>query len=235
MLLVNLEYVNQLDFRSDEAYKRLRTNIMFCGSFVKVICVTSSLPNEGKSSVSFNLAVSLAENGKKVLFVDADLRRSVIVGRYKPDQQVLGLTHYLSGQNKLEEILYETNIENMDIIFTGPVSPNPSELLGSEDFRYLIELLRIEYNYIIIDTPPYGNVVDCAIVAEQADGIIFVIETGLLSYKFVQKTLKPLANGKCKILGAVLNKVDFDTIEYKYYGQKYKKYKKYNNQYYSYN
>jgi len=227
MLQINLEKVHKLDFRSNEAYKRLRTNIIFCGNNVKVICITSCLPNEGKSNVSFNLAVSFAESGKKVLFIDADLRRSVIIGRYKPDQPVLGLTHYLSGQNSLGEILYEAGIENLDMIFTGPVPPNPAELLGSGDFSDLLELLRKEYDYIIIDTPPIGNVVDSAIVAEQTDGVVLVIEAKAISYKFAQKIIKQLETGKCKILGAVLNKVDMNDIEYKYFG------KKYNNQYYA--
>jgi len=233
MLQVNLEKVQKLDFRSNEAYKRLRTNIMFCGNNVKVICITSCLPNEGKSNVSFNLAISFAESGKKVLFIDADLRRSAIIGRYKPDQPVFGLTHYLSGQNSLGEILYAASIENLDMIFTGPVPPNPAELLGSEDFIDLLELLRKEYDYIIIDTPPIGNVVDSAIVAEQTDGVVFVIEAKAISYKFAQKIIRQLENGKCKILGAVLNKVDMNDMEFKFYGKRYKKYKKYDNQYYA--
>lgn len=234
MMQVNLDNISKLDFRSNEAYKRLRTNIMFSGNSVKVICITSCLPNEGKSNVSFNLAVSFAENGKKVLFIDADLRRSVIVGRYKPDQAVLGLTHYLCGQYSLRDILYETSVPNLDIIFTGPVPPNPAELLGSEDFEEMLDILRNEYSCIIIDTPPLGSVVDSAIVAEKSDGVVFVIEANTISYKFAQKTMKQLETVKCKILGAVLNKVDLNNMEYKYYGKKYKKYKKYDNEYYSY-
>jgi len=98
MLTVNLERYSKLDFRSNEAYKTLRTNIQFCGSNIKQICFTSCLPNEGKSNVSFNTAVSFAECGKRVVFVDADLRRSIMIGRYKPDQAVQGLTHYLCGK-----------------------------------------------------------------------------------------------------------------------------------------
>lgn len=233
MLQINLEKVQKLDFKSNEAYKRLRTNIMFCGNNVKVICITSCLPNEGKSNVSFNLAVSFAESGKNILFIDADLRRSVVVGRYKPDQPVLGITHYLSGQNSLVDILYQTSIDNLDMIFTGPVSPNPAELLGSEDFVDLLEFLRKEYDFIIIDTPPLGSVVDSAIVAGHSDGVIFVIEANVISYKFAQKTMKQLETGKCRILGAVLNKVDMNNMEYNYYGKKYKKYKKYDNKYYA--
>jgi len=144
MLQINLEKVKKLDFRSNEAYKSLRTNIQFCGKDVKEICFTSCMPNEGKSNVSFNLATSFAESGKKVIFVDADLRKSVIVGRYKPDHGVMGLTHYLSGQNEFEEVRYTSNIENLDVVFTGPVPPNPAELLGSECFIELLQRLRVE-------------------------------------------------------------------------------------------
>lgn len=226
MRQINLERTQMLDFRSNEAYKLLRTNIQFCGSDVKTICLTSCLPNEGKSNVSFNLAVSFAESGKKVVFIDADLRRSVIVGRYKPDQAVIGLTHYLSGQNLLEEILYYTNIENLDIVFTGPVPPNPAELLGSDSFLKLLKKLRTDYDYIIIDTPPLGSVIDSAIVAENCDGVVFVIEANVISYKFAQRVKKQLEKGNCKILGAVLNKVPISNSRYKYYGKKYKKYDK---------
>jgi len=226
MMQVNLEKKQRLNFRSNEAYKQLRTNIQFCGSNIKAICFTSCMPNEGKSNVSFNLAVSLAESRKRVIFVDADLRRSVIVGRYKPDQAVMGLTHYLSGQNALDEVLYETNIPNLDLIFTGPVPPNPAELLGSECFQELMITLREEYDYIIIDTPPLGSVIDSVVVAEQCDGIVFVIEANAISYKFAQRVKKQLEKSNCRILGAVLNKVQTNNSEYKYYGKKYKNYGK---------
>jgi len=121
----------KLDFKANEAFKTLRTNILFSGSDIKVIALTSSTPNEGKTSTSLQLAKSFAEAGKKTLMIDADIRKSVIVGRYKISGEVAGLTHYLTGQREMEEILYGTNEENLDTIFAGPVSPNPSELLGA--------------------------------------------------------------------------------------------------------
>ena len=229
MQQITLEKIHRKDFQSDEAFKLLRTNIQFCGRDIKVICFTSCLPNEGKSNVSFNLAISFAESGKRVIFIDADLRRSVIVGRYKPDQAVLGLTHYLSGLNTFDEVVYETNHINFDIIFSGPNTPNPAELLDGECFSELIKTLRVEYDYIIIDTPPIGSVVDSAIVSEYCDGIVFVIEANEISYRLAQKVKKQLDRGECRILGAVLNKVDRKTGQYSYYG---KKYKKYENRYY---
>jgi capsular exopolysaccharide synthesis family protein len=221
---INFESYHQLDFRSNEAYISLRTNLLFCGNNIKLVCFTSCLPNEGKSNVSFHLAVSIAESGKKVLFVDADLRKSVIIGRYKPDRAVLGLTHYLSGQNEMEDIRYTTNMKNLDIILSGPVSPNPSELLGSDYFLELLKSMRNEYDYVIIDTPPLASVIDSVIVSEQCDGVVLIIETNAISYKLAQRVKKQLEKGNCKILGAVLNKVNLSDRLYGHYKKKYRRY-----------
>ncbi|MHB8128930.1 MAG: CpsD/CapB family tyrosine-protein kinase [Mobilitalea sp.] len=225
MQQITLERIMELDFKCNEAYKSLRTNIQFCGNNVKVICFTSCLPNEGKSNVSFNLAVSFSESGKKVAFIDADLRRSTIIGRYKPDQAVHGLTHYLSGQKEINEIIYETNIPNLDIVFTGPVPPNPSELLSSDYFIDILSILRDEYDYVVIDTPPLGSVTDSAIVSRYCDGTILVIEANSTSYKYAQKVKRQLEQVNSKILGAVLNKENKSDV-YKHYKKKYKKYEK---------
>jgi len=226
MQQVNFDRINTLDYRSNEAYKSLRTNILFCGNFVKTICLTSCLPNEGKSNISFRLATAFAESGKKIIFVDADLRKSIIIGRYKLDREVIGLAHYLSGQCNIDDVLYETNVNNLDIIFTGPVPPNPVELLGSTQFQELIIQLRKSYDYVIIDTPPLGSVIDSAVVAEFCDGVIFVIEANTVSCKIALKVKSQLQKGNSRILGAVLNKVDLNGGQYGYYGGKYKKYEK---------
>ena len=153
MPTVNIERLRKLDYRCNEAYKTLRTNIQLCGSDMKVIMFTSSTPNEGKSSVSFNLAVSLAESGKKVIFIDADLRKSVLVGRYKINKAIKGLTHFLSGMNKFEEVICTTNVDNLYVVFSGIVPPNPSELLANNSFDALVKALRDTYDYVIIDAP----------------------------------------------------------------------------------
>lgn len=230
MKMIHLEKLQALDFRSNEAYKTLRTNTQFCGCNIKAICFTSSLPNEGKSNISFHLAISFAETGRRVVFVDCDLRRSMIVGRYKPDQSVFGLTHYLSGQNDLTDILYATNVPGLDIIFTGPVPPNPAELLAGDFFREMIEILRENYDYVILDTPPLANVIDSAIVAEKCDGVVLIIEKNLISYSLAQRVKQQLEKTNCKLLGAVLNKVEVGGNQYGYYGIK--RYKKYEDKYY---
>lgn len=221
MQVINFEGLERLEFRGTEAYNSLRTNIQFCGSDIKTICFTSCTPNEGKSIVSFRLASSMAESGKKVLFIDADLRKSVLIGRLRIDKGIVGLTHYLSGMKELKEVVYSTNIDNLDIIFAGPVPPNPSELLSSISFVQLIESMKEKYDYVIIDTPPLGLVIDSANVAKYCDGTIIVIETNNVSHKFVNKVVKQLAAGNCRILGAILNKVPLKNKSYYggYYGE----------------
>lgn len=220
MQSVKLERIESYTSPNTEVYNAIRTNIQFCGKSIKTICLTSSIPNEGKSVVSFSLASSMSESGKKVLFIDADLRKSVLLGRLKAESAVLGLTHYLTGQNELEEVLYTSNIAKPDIIFTGPVPPNPSELLNSNLFRELLLKLKEVYDYIIIDTPPLGAVIDSAIVASCCDGVILVVQSNAISHKFARSVVKQLEKGNCKILGAILNKVDVKNDKYygKYYG-----------------
>ena len=205
---INFENLKEQSFKINEAYKRIRTNISFSGDNIKSIAITSSIPNEGKTEVSFNIARSMAEDGKKTLFVDADIRKSVVLARYGVDKEAKGLTHFLSGQVKdFNTIIMETNINNLDIIFTGTQSPNPAELLGSEKFETLIKQCREKYDYIIIDCPPLGSVIDAVLVAKVCDGAVLVIEADNISYKVVQSVKKQLEAGDCKILGAILNKV----------------------------
>ena len=229
MLEVDIEKMRKLNYRTNEAYKTLRTNIQLCGSDMKVIMFTSSTPNEGKSSVSFNLAVSLAESGKRVIFVDADLRKSVLVGRYKINKKIRGLSHYLSGMCNFSEAVCATNVDNFHVIFSGVVPPNPSELLGNKTYEALIMMLRGEYDYVIIDTPPLGSVIDAAVAAKSCDGTVLVVENNAVSYRFVQSVKEQLDKAGSRILGVVLNKVDMDGRGYyghygRYYGKYYGKY-----------
>ncbi len=184
---VNLANLKKGNYNYEEAIKTLRTNIQFCGSNIKVIMLESAVPNEGKSSMSFSLASSLAQIGKNVLLIDADIRKSVLVSRYQLDKEVNGLSQFLSGQKNKEEIIYETNLNNLNIIFSGPYSPNPAELLEEPVFSLLIQAVRAEYDYIIIDTPPMLNLIDGAIIANHCDGAVLVIESGKVSYRVEQK------------------------------------------------
>lgn len=209
------------DFAFDEAIKTLRTNIRFCGKNIRTIMLTSSTPNEGKSSITFALASSLAETGLKTLLIDADIRKSVLLSRYQPEKDVFGLSQYLSGQKDIEEVRYCTNIENLDIIFSGPYSPNPAELLEEAGFGKLLQWAKEEYDYVIVDTPPVNNVIDAAIIAKECDGTALIVENGTISYRMAQRVIKQLEKSGCRILGAVLNKVGGEHSGYysKYYGK----------------
>lgn len=228
---VIIRTTEQLDFRTKEAYKTLRTNLSFAGKDIKVISLTSCTPGEGKSSISFQLCMSLAESGKKTILVDADMRKSVLRGRYKASREKYGLSHYLSGQAEFDDVCCRTNIENLDIIFAGPVPPNPSELLGSDSFRKLLELLRWKYDYVIVDTPPLGSVVDGAVASAYCDGAVIVIESGAVSHKFVKSVKEQLDRVGCRVLGCVLNKVNLKkSTYYKKYYNYYSGYGYYGNQ-----
>lgn len=216
-----MDKIRKLDYLSREAYKTLRTNVQFCGTDIKVVAITSSIPNEGKSMVSFNLAASMAESGQKVLFIDADLRKSVLIGRYKISTAIKGLTQYLSGVEQKSDIIYRTNFDNLDVVLSGPVPPNPAELLVGDRYEELLEYARNNYDYVIIDTPPIGRVIDAAIIAQKTDGVIFLISQGSISYKFAQKQIEQMKKSGCRILGGIINKVDRDKKGKYYQGYEY--------------
>lgn len=215
----------QNDYFYEEAIKTLRTNIQFTGTEVKSIVITSCYPNEGKSDVVFQLALEIGKMGKKVLVLDADIRKSSYISRFQVKQKTAGLSQYLSGQSGLQDIVYSTNFRDVDIIFAGPAAPNPSELLAQESFASLVHTMRGKYDYVLVDTPPIGSLTDAAVVARQCDGAILVVESDLVSRRVALKAKQQLEMSGCHILGAVLNKVDIKKNKYYskysyYYGEK---------------
>ena len=146
---ITLEKTQQDNYFYSEAIKTLRTNIQFCGSGIQVVMFTSSLPNEGKSETTLSLAESLGSIGKRTLLIDADMRKSVFAARYGIKGKINGLSQYLCGQKTREEVIYATNIENVDFILAGPYSPNPAELLEDPLFKELIEAARKDYDYVV--------------------------------------------------------------------------------------
>lgn len=226
---VKLQFGQTNDYRTREAFKTLRSNIEFCGGDVRIIAVTSCTPNEGKSSVAMELARAFAEAGNRTMLLDADMRKSVLVGRYKTGAVRKGLTHCLIGKASFSEVICRTNIENLYVTFSGPVPPNPSELLGSTMFEAALQNLKKSFDYIIVDTPPLGSVIDAAVAAKHCDGTVLVVESNAVSYKFVQKVKEQLDMTGSRTLGVVLNKVDMDGKGYyghygRYYGKYYGKY-----------
>lgn len=208
------------EFRTAEALKTLRTNLMFSGEEVRAIGVTSFSAEEGKSSISFQLAASLAQTGKQVLLLDTDLRKSVLQSRLKVRGKINGLSHYLSGMANVNETLYETDVPGLYIMFAGTRVPNPTELLGGNRFKKLISALKDTFDYVIVDAAPLGQVIDCAVIAPELDGTIIVVDTTHNSYKLERRIQNQLEKSGGKILGVVLNRVDFKD-KGGYYGKAY--------------
>lgn len=216
------------DYFYNEAIKTLRTNIQLSGQSIKTILVTSCYPNEGKSDVVLSLAQELGSIGKKVLLLDADIRKTAYAGRLGVQEEVQGLSQFLSGQINVSDMIYSTNYPNMDIVFGGPSAPNPSGLLSESVFRAFLKEIRDYYNYILIDTPPIGTVIDAAVIGRCCDGAVFLIEPGNVRYKDAQKAFAQLERSGCRILGAVMNKIDtksdkYYSSYYKHYGEYYKR------------
>lgn len=208
------------EFQAAEALKTLRTNLMFSGADVKAVALTSFSASEGKSSISFQLAASLAQAGKRVLLVDADLRKSVMASRMRVRGKIEGLSHFLSGMANANEVINETDVHGLYIMFAGARVPNAAELLGHASFGKLIEALKNTFDYVIVDAAPVGQVIDCAIMAPVLDGVLMVIDTTHNSYKLQRRMKQQLEKSGAKILGAVLNRVDFNDKN-GYYGKAY--------------
>ena len=225
MIKLHLGGVRATDYHSRESYKMTRSNIQFCGEDKKVIVFTSSVPNEGKSSTSLNIALSLAESGQKVLYIDADLRKSVLQRRTQVSQQIRGLSHYLVGQAEFKDIMHDVGIPRIRVVFPGPKPPNPAELLGHERFETMITACRHVFDYIIIDSPPLGSVIDSAVIAKNCDGLIYVVAAKTIRYKFAQQIIKQINRTGCPVLGVILSKVKMDENPfgsyYGYYGHHY--------------
>lgn len=219
MIDIELETKN-LPFGMAEEVKNLRTGITFAGDNIKSILFTSTMTNEGKSTITIEIAKSFAELNKKVVLVDTDLRKSILKMKLVSGKMKYGLTHYLSGQCDVDDIIYHNTtkgLESFYVVPTGPVTKAPTELLSTEKLSKLLEKLRREYDIVIIDTPPIGVVTDAAIVASYADGAVFIIESGKVNFKTAQKAIEKFEMSGCKVLGVALNKVDKSKNSYGYY------------------
>lgn len=208
MRTIELSFEGNNNYFIKEAFNTLRTNVLFSGKQVKTIVVTSCFAHEGKSTISFEMSRSLAEAGKQVLLVDADLRKSVMVTRHTTERGVCGLSQLLSGQVSMDAAIYHTQVEGLDVVFSGPYPPNPTELVGQSAFKEFLDANRDAYDYIIIDAPPLGLVIDAAVIASVCDGSILVINTGHVKYRIAQGVKEQLEKSGCKLLGVVLNQAN---------------------------
>jgi capsular exopolysaccharide synthesis family protein len=206
-----------------ESYRTLRTNIQFSAidEDLKVLMVTSAGPGEGKSTTIANLAVAYAQSDKKVLLIDADLRKPTIHHTFIVTNR-WGLTNLLTNQAVIEEVIRSSSIPNLDILTSGPIPPNPSEILSSKRMNTLLEELKKRYDIILVDSPPAIAVTDAQILATRCDGVILVVDSGKVKREIAMKAKANLEHVQARLLGVVLNNVDRknkDTYYY-YYGNK---------------
>lgn len=208
MKTINMEIAKSDGFFVREAFNTLRTNIQFCGKDIKTILITSCYANEGKTTISVELAKSLAEIDKKVLLLDMDLRKSVMMQKYTKETGLNGVSQMLSGIVEKDDAIVHTQIPGMDVLFSGLYPPNPTQLIESQAFSNFMKEAREDYDYVIVDAPPLGAVIDGAIIASQCDGAVMVVNAGHVSYRFAQTTKAQLSKSGCRILGVVLNQMD---------------------------
>lgn len=195
----------QTSFAVREAYKSLRTNVMFsltAGESGRIIGVTSTEKGEGKSTNSFNLALSMAETGKKILYLDCDLRLSVAAERAGLSVSP-GLSNILVGLSELENTIQQYENTGLSVITAGDFPPNPAELLGSSQMEELCGTLRERYDYIIADLPPVGLVTDAAITSKFFDGVIFIVKEGYSRSDAIKAAVRSLEFVGARILGFV--------------------------------
>ncbi|MBT0932810.1 tyrosine-protein kinase [Streptococcus lutetiensis] len=202
----------------EEYYNSIRTNIQFSGRDLKVIALTSAQPGEGKSTTSTNLAISFAKAGFRTLLIDADTRNSVMSGTFKSNERYQGLTSFLSGNAELSDVICDTSIDNLMILPAGQVPPNPTSLIQNDNFKSMIETVRGLYDYVIIDTPPLGLVIDAAILAHHSDASLLVVKAGADKRRTVTKLKEQLEQSGSVFLGVILNKYDIHLDKYGSYG-----------------
>jgi capsular exopolysaccharide synthesis family protein len=208
----------------DEAYKVLRSNIGFNNieNKIKTISVISSTPKEGKTTVSINLSISLAYTNKRVLLVDADLRKPEILK--KTGENIgRGISDYLLGKIDLQDVIYNTNIKNLFYVPSGVKTQFPSELLQSDSFSAFLKEVKEKFDYIIFDSSALNTVIDAALIASKTDGTLIVLASGKVASKNFELAKQQLDNASAKVLGVVLNNVSKN--EYSKFFNYYSKFK----------
>lgn len=229
------ELIVQKDSKSpiSEAYRAVRTNLQFASAGRDINCIifTSATPSEGKSASISNVALAMAQDGKKVLLIDADMRKPVqhqIFGLFNK-----GLSNCIAMNMSLDEAIQPSDHPNLDILASGPVPPNPSELLGSQKMDELLQQVKNIYDYVLVDMPPVLAVTDAAVLSSKVDGIVFVIRSGKISPDEAKLAKSRLEQAGANILGAVLNAVPqrhsgygYGYSYYYYYDEEGEKHKK---------
>jgi len=207
MQSIIIEPLITLDSKIMEEIKKLRTNINFLN--VKVINITSVTSGEGKSTISFWIAKTLSEIDKKVILIDANIRKNdnSVYKTINVSVNNKGLTDLLINNISNEDIICSSNYKNLDFILPGKIANNAPEILNNVKIKKLIDFLKNHYDYIIIDTPAAGEVTDASIIASYSDGNVLIIESGIVDYELAIKVKEQLENSGTKLLGVVINKV----------------------------
>ncbi len=225
MKSVAFKNLPELSYAGNEAINTLCTNLTFSGEHIKKIMLTSCHASEGKSFLSMNIVRTLAKLGKKVVLLDCDLRKSVIARKHLAfgESTVKGATHFLAGMATKEEILYEVaDVPNLYIVPCGRTVSNSLPLVSSPKMRELLDWLSSQMDYVIVDAPPVGMLIDAAKVATNCDGILLVVNYNTVRKQELIDAQEQLAQSGCPILGTVINQANFgDYLSRKYYYSKY--------------
>lgn len=206
----------QTSFEIIEAYKATRTNVMFSlnnEKGCKKVVITSPTSGEGKTTTCINLACTFAETGAKVLIIDSDLRAPRL-HKYLKLTNEKGLSNVLAGFNEVDECLLKTERENLDCLTSGPIPPNPVELVSADSMKELMDNLSQRYDYIFIDTPPLNIVTEALILSKYATGVIVVTRQKYTMYKMVERAINSLKFANAKIIGFVMNDVEDNKYVY---------------------
>jgi succinoglycan biosynthesis transport protein ExoP len=223
----NPELLINVDGRSPlaESYRHLRTSVLLstAGRAPKSLLVTSSLPGEGKTTTAVNTAISLAQTGASVVIIDADMRRPRLRSIFNLSDRA-GLSSILSSATSEAEMLAMVSsdeVTGLYILTSGPIPPNPAELLGSEQMRRLLSTLQANFSHVVVDSPPVSSFTDGVLISSMVDGVLLVVHGGKSSYHIVRRSLQLLQDVGAKIFGVVLNNVSLQSHDYYYYQRYY--------------
>jgi protein-tyrosine kinase len=212
--------ITHLDPRApiSEQYRTIRTNIQFSSvdESIKSLLITSSGPGEGKSTTVANLAIVFAQQGKRVLLIDADLRKPTVHYTFQLNNH-FGLTNVLTKQSTIDASVNKTDIDNLFVMSSGPIPPNPAELLGSKAMDEFLEISLQQFDMVIFDTPPVLAVTDAQILANKCNGTILVVNSGKTEIEPAVKAKELLLSSNGKLLGVVLNNKKVKDSQYYYY------------------